>query len=124
MVVHKTQLMHIWGMRNCLFALAAAASMLSSPSVAGEVKPIFTYDDYPPEALRKHEQGTAVVELTIDDQGRPKACRIVKSSGYKLLDDQTCDLIMSRAKFNPARDKDGKPRWDTFKAPPITWQIH
>jgi len=109
-------------MRIRLF-LFAAASLLSTPSLAEKLKPIFTYDDYPAEAVLNRWQGTVGTELTVGPDGSPTACRITKSSGYKVLDDKTCELLMTRAKFLPAKDKDGKPKEDIVQVPPVTWAL-
>lgn len=58
-----------------------------------------TPSDYPAEARREHMRGNTVVELQVSTQGCPVACRIVKSSGYALLDDKSCALLMERARF-------------------------
>jgi protein TonB len=112
-------------MRNPVFALAVATAFFgSSSAVAGEkLRPIFTYDDYPPEAVRQRWQGTVVTELTVGTKGSPTACRVTKSSGYKILDDTTCELLMTRAKFLPAKDGQGNPKEDIVHVPPVTWSL-
>jgi len=102
-----------------LSALIAIAQT-SSPSPS---HPIFTAADYPPEAIRNHWEGVVVADLSISVEGRPTACRIVQSSGHKVLDDATCDLIMHRAKFAPAKDAAGNSTTDTFRTPPVTWRL-
>jgi TonB family protein len=112
-------------MRNPLFALAVATAFFGgSSAVAGEkLRPIFSYEDYPPEALRQRWQGTVVTELTVATNGFPKACRVTKSSGYKILDDKTCELLITRAKFLPAKDEQGNPKEDIVHVPPVTWSL-
>ena len=100
-----------------LFLALASAPALDPP------KPIFSYQDYPAEALRNRWQGSVVADLTISAEGRPTACRIVKSSGHKVLDDVTCKLIMTRARFTPAKDQTGKPKESTLRTPVIEWRI-
>ena len=111
-------------MRFQLFAFAAAAVSLSTSSFAERLKPLFTYDDYPAEAVRNHWQGVVVTELKVGVTGSPTACRVIKSSGYQILDDKTCELLMRRAKFSPPKDKDGNPIEDIVKVPPVTWSLH
>ena len=84
---------------------------------------IFSYGDYPPEALRNHWEGTVRAELTINERGAVEVCRIVQSSGHEVLDAATCNLIITRARFTPAKDGNGKPRKDTIVSPPISWRI-
>lgn len=105
-----------------LLFLAQAAAV--PPSPPPPPRPIFTNADYPPEAVRNRWEGTVVADLTISVEGVPTACRIVKSSGHKVLDDATCDLIIRRARFVPAKDSGGNPKSDTFRTPPIVWRLH
>lgn len=63
--------------------------------------------DYPTEALASQAQGTVRVTLEVDADGRPTACAIAKSSEFPILDSTTCDLLMQRARFKPARDDKG-----------------
>jgi protein TonB len=37
------------------------------------------------------------------------ACALRSSSGSEALDAATCAVLQRRARFTPARDKDGKP---------------
>jgi periplasmic protein TonB len=109
-----------------LLLLAQAAGQSCPPPPPppkGENKAIFSYEDYPLEALRNHWEGTVVADLSISPQGVPVACRIVKSSGYKILDDSTCGLIFRRARFTPAQDEKCNPIAGTYRTPPITWKI-
>ena len=106
-----------------LLAFLLQAAQATQPMPPPHMKPVFTYDDYPAEAVRNRWQGTVVVDLTISRDGSPTACRIVQSSGHKVLDDATCDLIMRRAKFVPARDMNGNPIESHLQAPPVTWAI-
>jgi periplasmic protein TonB len=90
----------------------------------GSPKPgIFSYDDYPPEALRNGWEGTVQAELTVNEQGAVEICRIIQSSGHEVLDAATCGLIIRRARFTPAKDESGKPIKDTVTSPPINWRI-
>ena len=84
---------------------------------------IFSANDYPAEAVRKHWEGTAVADLTIDPQGHVSACQIIQSTGHKVLDDATCDLITKRAMFDPKIGPDGKPTERKFTTPPIAWRL-
>jgi protein TonB len=105
-----------------LLLLQAAASSAGQPPAKPHA--IFSRDDYPLEAVAHHWEGTAVAELTIDTQGRPTGCRIVESTGHKVLDDATCGLILRRAMFTPAMDKSGKPIGSTLRSPPVTWRLN
>ena len=69
----------------------------------------FSVDDYPAEALRFHQEGTVGVGLVIGPDGRISDCTIADSSGSPSLDNATCRILRSRARYIPARDFDGEP---------------
>lgn len=66
--------------------------------------------DYPADALRKHQEGTVKVKLTINVEGRVAACEVDQSSGVASLDKATCDMMTKRARFKPETGDDGKPK--------------
>ena len=102
-------------------AQAAVPPTCTQPPPADRA--IFSRDDYPPEALRHRWEGTVVADLTVGEFGGVCACKIVKSSGHKALDDGTCDLLIQRARFKPPKDKDGNPVTVIERTPPIEWRI-
>jgi len=107
-----------------LIAMAAAQTVpVSPPPATQSVVSLFSVDDYPPMALSLGWQGKVVVKLRIGIDGRPRACRIVHSSGHDELDIATCKIMLTRARFSPARDKNGNPVEDDFETPPIEWRI-
>lgn len=79
-------------------------------------------DDYPAEALRKHEEGTVGVRLDIDASGRVFACTVTQSAGSASLDAATCALLTRRSRFKPATDSAGRAIADVFTTR-ITWKI-
>lgn len=81
-----------------------------------------TDDDYPAAALRAEEQGTTGFRLTVGTNGRVSDCQITASSGSRSLDETTCRLMRSRARFTPATDSSGNPTTDTA-AGRIRWQL-
>jgi TonB family protein len=78
--------------------------------------------DYPASALRRNEQGSVVVRLRIEPDGRVSECVPVSSSGSDALDRQTCVLYSRRARFEPAMSADGEPVAAVI-ASMITWRI-
>jgi len=100
-----------------MFLMFLAQVAAAPPARPPKLVPIFSYQDYPAEALRRHWEGTVVAEISISADGNPTACRIVKSSGHQILDDTTCNCVMQRAKFKPT----GKE--DTYTTPSIGWHI-
>lgn len=92
-----------------MMALAAAAAPAAPKARAaaqaeplGNVSTWFTAKDYPQQAMVQREQGNVGFQLDIDPNGLPSDCRIIQSSGHKLLDDRTCTIMMARARFRPS----------------------
>jgi TonB family protein len=79
-------------------------------------------DDYPSSSLKAGEQGTVRFRLAVGDDGRVTNCQVTGSSGSSTLDSTTCRLMRSRARFTPARDRDGNPTADTVSSS-ITWRM-
>lgn len=104
-----------------LFAplLIAAAS---SPTPTGNPGDWVTSEDYPATALREGQEGVTAFLLNIDKNGVPVKCTISSSSGAATLDQATCDLLIARARFTPARDTNGKPLVGSYSNK-INWRI-
>jgi len=83
---------------------------------------IFSTDDYPSSAIRREEQGTVAYRLQINRRGQVNECRIVQSSGSEALDEATCDILRSRARFSPARDSKGQRIADEYFGR-IRWEL-
>jgi TonB family protein len=64
------------------------------------------YRLYPAEAQRKGQEGLVTPEVLIGPDGKPQACRILKSSNFSELDAGTCQLMM-QIRFEPSRDAAG-----------------
>lgn len=88
----------------------------------GNLTSLFSTDDYPPAAIRSEEQGTVRVSLTISPQGRVVGCNVTSSSGSNALDNATCRIIRSRARYTPARDSNNQPTEGTDTAT-IRWVL-
>jgi TonB family protein len=68
-----------------------------------------TDSDYPVTMRTRGKQAVVNFRLTVDETGRPTACEIQRSYNDKAFDDVTCQAIMRRSRFDPARDEHGKP---------------
>jgi protein TonB len=109
---------------SLLIALIAAATAPDRPwSRVGDVRMLFSSDDYPADAMQNGWQGAVVVDLRIDAKGQPRRCVIVRTSGHESLDHATCNIMLIRARFIPAKDSNGKPVEDVFRTPPIVWRL-
>ncbi len=109
--------------RSRLYGLSAAASLLAVvPGFAVRAGPPVPGNDYPTESLKAGEQGTVWYKVDVTETGVPENCVIVVSSGYPRLDKATCDLVLRRARFKPARSPDGTAIRSSFSNK-INWTI-
>ena len=65
--------------------------------------------DYPSSALRREEQGTVTMRITVGANGRVEACSVTGSSGSSALDDAACRGMQRYARYNPALNAAGDP---------------
>jgi periplasmic protein TonB len=96
---------------------------VSAQSAKGDLRTLFSADDYPASAQAAGAEGTAQAQLSIGADGRVTGCNLIKSTGNGALDAATCNILRRRAKFTPARDSNGNPTTDTITTPPIRWQL-
>jgi protein TonB len=82
----------------------------------------FSTDDYPAAALRGNDQGTTGFRLTIGPNGRVTDCQVTSSSGSSALDQATCRILRSRARYTPARDSSGNPASGSDSGR-VTWRL-
>lgn len=82
----------------------------------------FSADDYPAAALRGNDQGTTGFSLTIGPNGRVTECSVTSSSGSSALDQATCRILRSRARYTPARDSSGNPTSGRDSGR-VTWRL-
>jgi protein TonB len=80
----------------------------------GTIRNAFSKRDYPASARRLRQQGSVTYEFRVGPDGRVDRCRILVSSGVPVLDETTCRLLRERVRLIPARDRDGKPTFDTL----------
>ena len=102
---------------------APARQAAPGQETRGDLRTVFSADDYPASAQANGEEGTVQAKLTVSTSGRVSACEIVRSSGHKSLDEATCRILQRRARFTPARAADGRPIASTVTSPPIVWRL-
>lgn len=88
----------------------------------GDLRSVFSDDDYPGIALRKDQTGSIRVAVLVNEHGKVADCTVVETSGVASLDAQSCALIMQRAQLRPATGLDGKPAKGALLQK-IGWQI-
>ena len=78
--------------------------------------------DYKSSWVRREYQGVAGFRLDIAASGKVSGCRVTSSTGHPELDEATCELIQSRARFEPARGKNGEPVAGSFSSS-VRWVL-
>lgn len=81
-----------------------------------------TTNDYPSSAMRRRQEGTTRVTLTVGTNGRVSDCRVSSSSGHDSLDKVACRQIQRRARFRPALDANSQPMSGTYSFA-VRWQV-
>ncbi len=81
-----------------------------------------TNDDYRSRWIMEDMSGRAAFTLAIDARGKVTECTITRSTGHAPLDAATCDLVSKRARFDAARDGNGKAVPGSYSGS-VTWQI-
>ena len=79
-------------------------------------------DDYPRQPLMNGIEGAVGYRLVIGTNGRVASCALTRPAGNRALDDATCRLIASRARFEPATDETGAKVLGTFTGS-VRWEI-
>lgn len=82
----------------------------------------FPADAYPPEARNAGKEGRTQFMVKVDDKGRVLECDVVVSSGSVLLDNATCDQVVTHGRFTPARDANGRPVAGIWQSA-MRWQL-
>lgn len=109
-------------MYEILILLAAAQSVDTPRPVAIGPETWVRYEDYPAEAVRQAWNGRAAFSLLVDKGGAVKSCTITQSSGHTILDQKTCEILMLRARFEPAKDGSGSPIESIYSSG-FTWRL-
>lgn len=92
------------------------------PEMLTLLQSIVRADDYPASARRNEREGPVTVSVTVSAKGEPVRCRVTRSSGTSALDEATCNIFSSRAKYTPALDADGRPTTGTM-ASTMRWSL-
>jgi hypothetical protein len=105
-------------------ALAAQFSiplMIGAPS--GDIRTVFSNDDFPAYLLRGPAVSrTVYTRTTVRPDGAIQSCTVDVSSGDRALDSYTCGLILKRAKLRPATWTDGSAAFGVIRYP-INWWV-
>jgi periplasmic protein TonB len=85
--------------------LSTAKPAASDATIAYETA---TPPAYPIEAVRAGIQGTVLLRVLVDENGKPEGVAIARSSGSRVLDRAALQHVLAAWRFHPAT-RDGKP---------------
>lgn len=103
-------------------ALPATTLPHGATPARGKVTEWISADDYPPEAIRRNQQGRTGLRWTIGVDGRVSKCGVTRSSGSAWLDAAGCRALIQRGRYEPARDADGRAIPSTASRT-IVWRL-
>lgn len=86
-----------------------AAPTLVRREPTGDLRGLFSPDDYPGIAVKKEQIGAIKIAILVDEKGKVADCTVIQTSGIASLDAQSCAVITHRAELKPAIGLDGKP---------------
>lgn len=115
-------------MFDLLVLLATVISQDLNPAPNGEIgvhqtkNGAFVFRKYPPRAKAAGEQGDVTFRAEYDKKGSILSCEVTKSSGFKRLDEETCEIIVKHARFKPELLNAGK-RVDGVQLGIVEWRI-
>ena len=117
------------GLLSVLMTVVVSGNDAPEPSAGGRpahamnpLPALFAVEDYPPEALAQGVQGSTEFRLQLNKAGRVEKCEIERSSGNAALDQATCRVITSRARFYPAINAAGRATPSVFTGM-IEWKM-
>ena len=102
--------------------LLALAAQMSAPVTASgrDVRTIFSADDYPSYLQGSGVSRIVTASVTVRPDGTIQSCVAQVRSGDPRLDAYTCELIVRRAKFRPAKWSDGSAVYGVVNVP-VGW---
>lgn len=107
-------------------ALLASVAVQAETPAEKAVREAKNYDTlmqyYPKRALAAGEQGLVGFTIRLDKAGHPTNCEVTHSSGYRELDDETCQLMLIHGVFNPVKDGDGN-KTNQVAEGVVNWRI-
>lgn len=93
--------------------LSGLATIVQNPAVSAQaIREVanaeFLAKHYPQRALKAGEQGQVGFRLTVAPDGSLADCEVTISSGFKALDAETCEIMVTYARLKPVRDGEGR----------------
>lgn len=85
------------------------ASLVSPPVPVTNPEGWLRRGDYPADALRTGVSSMVFFRLMVGADGTPTSCHVQRGTMDASFQKVTCDLLMKRGRFHPARDESGGP---------------
>lgn len=98
------QLIEEWGLD-----VAEQNSLQSRPEPKNSPGNWARSSDYPESALASGGQALINFMLLIDSNGTPVKCIVQRGTAAKSFRDRSCELLLRRARFDPAINAEGRP---------------
>ncbi|MBN2032899.1 MAG: energy transducer TonB [Deltaproteobacteria bacterium] len=98
-----------WGTSKNLSPLPRSAAQ-PPPGPSKHAVPLYLKNpppEYPPAARRRGYEGTVMLDVFVDAEGRVQEIRLIKSSGYAILDRAAIRAVKGWL-FEPAREGEGE----------------
>lgn len=70
--------------------------------------------NYPKGMLNNGQSATVTFRIMVDANGAPTDCIIQEATSPREVGPETCKMLMQKAKFQPAKNRDGAPVPDFF----------
>lgn len=101
-------LMLLASIPTMLWTMGSGAPDANDQMVQSAKNGEFLWRYYPPGALKRGEQGRVAFRLSIEPTGVIATCDVTESSGFKALDQETCEIMSLYARVQPVRNSDGR----------------
>lgn len=88
-----------------MLATILALTVASSPVI--ERNKFVIDKSYPAESALRGEEGDVTFRIRTNRKGQVDSCQVIASSGYRRLDESTCDMILRGATAKPLQDANG-----------------
>ena len=81
-----------------------------------------TQNDYRSSWISRGYDGTVGYRVSVGASGKVENCSVTRSSGVSALDEATCQLVSRRARFDPAKNDQGRAVAGNYSGA-VRWQL-